>query len=158
MKKIILITGVMLCTLLQAKAQEKQEIASTSYMLHTGNTVANDNLSFNLSNDPGKGAVKDYAYYLRKKKNNLTAGLVTLGAGLVLSGIGLVTPTNSTSYDTDETAGILFIAGAASGIASIPLMIMAHVYGHQAKLELSKQKTGFGVPPGVSKDIIGITV
>jgi hypothetical protein len=159
MKKFILISGVLIFTLLQAKAQQgKQEIASTSNTLYKGNTVIKDNLSLNFSTYTGYQVPdKDYDYYMRKKKNNLTAGLVTLGSGLLLSGIGLITATNSTSFDTDMTAGILLIAGAASGIASIPLMIMSHVYGHKAKLELSNQKTGFGVPPNVSKDIVGIT-
>lgn len=160
MKKIILILSVIFLISNESKAQQKkQEIASTSYTLHKGNTVIKDNLSFNLSNNPGyHGPAKDYDYYMRKKKNHLTAGLVTLGAGVVLSGIGLITASNSTSFDTDATAGILLVAGAASGIASIPLMIMAHVYGHKAKLELSNQKTGFGVPPKVSKNITGITM
>jgi hypothetical protein len=156
MKKIIPILGLLMAIYTATKAQQgKQEITLNSY---TGNSVIKDNVSFNLSNDPGyQTPVKDYDYYLRKKKNNLTAGVITLGAGLVLSGIGLITATNSTSYDTDETAAVLLIAGAASGIASIPLMIMATVYGHKAKLELSNQKTGFGVPSNVSKDIVGVT-
>lgn len=160
MKRFILFTGVFLLTLLQAKAQqEKQEMASTSYLLLTGNTVIKENQPVNLSYNPGfHGPAKDYDYYLRKKKNNLTAGLVTLGGGLLLSGVGLLTASNSKSFDTDATAAVLFIAGAAAGIASIPLMIMSGVYAHKAKLELRKQKTGFGVPSNVSKDIVGITI
>ena len=159
MKKIILILSVIFLISNESKAQqEKQQIASAGYNLHKSNTVIKNNLPFNFSDNTGyHGPAKDYDYYMRKRKNNLTAGLVTLGAGLVLSGIGLITSTNSKSFDNDATAGVLFIAGAASGIASIPLMIMSGVYGHKAKLELSKQKTGFGVPRGGSKDIVGIT-
>lgn len=160
MKKSILMLSVIFLINMESKAQQgKQAFASTSYTLHKGNTVIKDNLSFNLSNNSGyQGPVKDYDYYMRKKKNHLTAGLVTLGAGVVLSGIGLITATNSNSFDNDMTAGVLLVAGAASGIASIPLMIMAHVYGHKAKLEFSNQKTGFGVPSNVSKHITGITM
>ncbi len=159
MKKIILIFGIIFFINNESNAQQQnQDIASAGYSLHKSNTIIKENIFFNLSNNPGyKGPAKDYDYYIHKKKNNLTAGLVTLGAGLVLSGIALITSSNSKSFDNDATAGVLFIAGAASGIASIPLMIMAHVYGHKAKLELSNQKTGFGMPPGVSKDIVGIT-
>lgn len=149
----------MLFILSQATAQqETHTLASTNYTLHKGSAFMTDNPSLNLSNNPGyQGPAKDYNYYLRKKKNNLTAGLVTLGSGLLLSGIALITSNNSKSFDDDATAGVLFIAGAASGIASIPLMIMSHVYNHKAKLMLSEQKTGFGVPSNVSKDITGIT-
>ncbi len=158
MKKII-ITSAMIFTLLEAKAQqEKQIVAATSYMLPTGNTVIKDNLSFNLSNDPGyRVLANDYDSFMKKKKNNLIAGLVTLGAGLVISGIGLITLTNSNGFENDSNPGVLFVVGAASGIVSIPLMIRANVYSHKAKLELKNQKTGFGVPANVSNDITGIT-
>ena len=148
MKKFILVLGLVAATQLQTKAQqEKQFIAAGHYT------------SFNARYSPGNNLPeKDYNYYMQKRKNNLTAGLVTLGAGLALSGIGLITASNSTSIDTDVTAAILLIAGAASGIASIPLMIMAGVYGHKAKLEFKNQKTGFGVPSNVSKNIAGITM
>lgn len=159
MKKII-ITSAMFFTLLQAKAQqEKQIVAATSYMLPADNTVIKDNLSFNLSNDLGyRGPSNDYDSFMKKKKNNLTAGLVTLSAGLVISGIGLITLKNSNGFENDSNPGVLFVVGAASGIVSIPLMIMATVYSHKARLELKNQKTGFGVPANVSNDITGITL
>ena len=148
MKKIILILGLIIVTQLQTKAQqEKQFIAAANYttlksMYSSGNNLPD----------------KDYDYYMRKRKNNLTAGLVTLGAGVVFSGIGLLigTKTNA-SFDDAATGAVITIIGAASGIASIPCMIMATVYKNKAKVQLSTQKTGFGVPPGVSKDIVGIT-
>ena len=148
MKKIILILGLIIVAQLETKAQqEKQLIADANYttlkpMYSSGNNLPE----------------KDYAYYKQKRKDNLTAGLVTLGAGLALSGIGWISASNSTSIDTDVTAAILLIAGAASGIASIPLMIMAGVYGHKAKLEFKNQKTGFGVPSKMRKNITGITM
>lgn len=161
MKKIILILAVIFLISNKSKAQQlNQEIASTSYTLHKGNTVIKDNLSFNFSDNPGyHGPAKDYDYYMAKRKNNLTAGLVTLGAGVLLSGIGLLiaTPANA-SLDNAATGGVITVIGAASGIASIPCMIMATVYKHRAKMQLSSQKTGFGVPPGVSKDIVGVTL
>lgn len=150
MKKSILILGFIICINMQSKAQQQSQfIVATGY-----NTAKPVSLSAIYYSGPDK----DYDYYMRKKKNNLTAGLVTLGAGLVLSGIGLITASNSTNIDTDATAAVLLIAGAASGIASIPLMIMANVYGHKARLMLKNQKTGFGVPPNMSQDITGITL
>jgi uncharacterized membrane protein YphA (DoxX/SURF4 family) len=160
MKKVILILGVIFLISNGSKAQQQnQEVASTGYNLYKSNAIIKDNLSFNFSDNASyNGPAKDYDYYMRKKKNNLTAGVVTLGAGLLLSGIGWATASNSNSFDNDATAAILLIAGVASGIASIPLMIMATVYGHKAKLELSNQKTGFGVPSNVGKSITGVTL
>jgi hypothetical protein len=37
-------------------------------------------------------------------------------------------------------------------------MIMASSYKEKARLEIKNQKTGFGVPPHVSKDITGISL
>ena len=149
MKKIILILGLITVTQLETKAQqEKQFIAAGHYT------------SLNAMYSPGNNLPeKDYNYYMQKRKNNLTAGLVTLGAGLVLSGIGLLiaTPANA-SFDNAATGGVITIIGAASGIASIPFMIMATVYKNKAKVQLSTQKTGFGVPSNVSKNIAGITM
>ena len=147
MKKILLTLGLIIAAQLATKAQqEKQFIAAANYttlksMYSSGNNLPD----------------KDYDYYMRKRKNSLIAGWVTLGAGVALSGIAWITSANSKSFDNDATAGVLFIAGAASGIASIPCMIMATVNKHKAKMQLGSQKTGFGVPAGVSKDIVGIT-
>jgi len=156
----MLSTAVLLFTLLQTKAQQKiQEIGSASYAMQKKITFPQHKVSILLTNTAGhNGPGKDYDYYMHKKRNNLTAGSITLGAGLLLSGIGLIVATNSSSFDDDATAGILFVAGAASGIASIPLMVMSFVYGHKAKVELTNQKTGFGVPSKVGKTITGITL
>ena len=135
-------------TQLETKAQqEKQFITAAKYTALKPTYSPGNNLPD-----------KDYDYYMRKRKNNLTAGWVTLGSGVLLSGIGLLIGTNANaSFDDAATGGIITVIGAASGIASIPCMIMASVYKHKAKVQLSSQKTGFGVPPGVSKDIVGIT-
>ncbi len=156
MKKLNLLAVAMLFIQLQTSAQqEKQSDVAFGYQTLKGNVV-------NLANSKYESAnysdLKDYAYYLQKKKNNLTAGLVTLGAGLAFSGIGLITASNSSNIDSDVTAAVFLIVGAASGIASIPLMVMANVYGHKAKISLSNQKTGFGLPSRADKNIAGLTI
>jgi hypothetical protein len=109
--------------------------------------------------DPG---VKDYDFYMKRSRNQRIVGWSTLGAGLLLSAVGLLVATNSSDDiydDSDETtAGVLLATGAASGIVSIPFMIMASVNKHKAKVMLNNQKTGFGVPPNVSKNIPGISL
>ena len=148
MKKIIFILTLIVVAQLPTKAQqEKQFLAAVNYttlkpMYSSGNNLPD----------------KNYDYYMSKRKNNLTAGYVTLGAGVLFSGIGLIIATNSNaSFDDAATGGVITAIGAACGIASIPCMIMATVYKHKAKMQLSTQKTAFGVPSGVSKEIVGIT-
>ena len=155
MKKLNLFAVTILFVHLQTIAQqEKQFDVAFNYQTLKRNIVNPANLKYENSNNSSE---KDYAYYLQKKKSTLTAGLVTLGAGLVFSGIGWATASNSNSFDNDATAAVFLIAGAVSGITSIPLMIMASVYGHKAKLAFSNQKTGFGVPTKAGKNIPGLT-
>jgi hypothetical protein len=154
MKKIILILGLIIVTQLETKAQqEKQFIAVANYttlkpMYSSG---------YNLPE-------KDYAYYNRKSRNQRITGLSLLGGGLVLGVAGiLVTSSNSTYSDVNyesrgETAVTLFILSAATGIASIPFMILAHVNKTKARAALSVQKTSFGIPGMTEKNIAGLTV
>jgi hypothetical protein len=73
-------------------------------------------------------------------------------------GLLLASGDYATNSANSSTAATLTVAGAVSGIVSIPFMIMASVYKHKAKAMVSSQKTGFGVPGNVSKDIVGITL
>ncbi len=101
---------------------------------------------------------KDYEFYMKKSRNHRTVGWATLVGGVVLSGIGLlVANADYASGNEADGAATLTIAGAVSGIVSIPFMIMASAYRHKAKMMLSSQKTGFGIPvkPG---NITGISV
>lgn len=154
MKKYIIVIVVMLLTIQQSQAQQpEQEIATVNFGNKPG-TIARLNeitLRFNAVSINGPG----YEHYMKKRKKNLTVGVVTLGAGLLFSGIGLISVSN---YDKDNTSAYLFIAGAVSGIVSIPFMIMATINGHKAKLELKNQQTGFGVPANVGKQIPGLTM
>jgi hypothetical protein len=103
---------------------------------------------------------KNEEFYFRRSKNYRIVGWSTLGAGLLLSGIGLIAANGDYAKNNanSNTAGVLTVAGAVSGVVSIPFMILASVYKHKAKAMVSNQKTGFGVPANVTKDITGITV
>lgn len=159
MKNYFLLLGLTIATQFDLKAQEVTEFASAVEHIASSPATSQQEKSYlnssflSINNGPGN----DYDYYIRKKRNTLTAGLVTLGAGLAASGIGLLVSSNS-SLDDDGTAAILFISGAASGIASIPLMAISLGYNHKAKLALKEQQTGFGVPPKVGKTITGISI
>lgn len=86
-------------------------------------------------------------------------GWATLVGGVVLSGIGLLVANAdyASGNDQADAAATLTVAGAVSGIVSIPFMVMGTVYKHKAKVMLSSQKTGFGIPvkPG---NITGVSV
>ena len=148
MKKSILVLGLILSISIESKAQlQSQFIVATGY---------NTTKQVSLSATHYSGPEKDYDFYLRRSKNYRNVGWATLIGGVVLSGVGILLATGDT-YGASTTPVVFLIAGAASGIVSIPFMIMASVTGHKAKLMLTNQKTGFGVPPHVSKDITGIT-
>jgi hypothetical protein len=110
-----------------------------------------------MSNQPPK----DHDLYLQRSRNQRITGLVLLGTGLVSSGIAVLLATsNNTNYNSNNgsTAVALFIIGAATGIASIPFMVLAHVNKNKAKVEVTGQKTGFGLPRNIGKEITGITL
>lgn len=124
-------------------------------ILHDINTIRGNNyLTMNYSPD------KDQEFYKRRSKNYRIVGWSTLGAGVVLSGVGILLANGdyASTHPNSNTAGVLTVAGAASGIVSIPFMIMASVYKHKASAMVNSQRTGFGTPPNVSSYITGITV
>jgi len=152
MKKSILMLSVIFLIAMELKAQQESQLI-TANSLSTTNPV-----SFSMASYSGPD--KDADFYLRRSKNQRIAGWATLGGGLLLSGIGflIINADVTTNSGNDGTAAVLFITGAASGIVSIPFMIMARANKHKAKLMLSNQKTGFGVPQHVDKNIMGVTM
>jgi len=160
MKKILLTATVIFFTISQATAQvNKQADAAPNYEIQKSEAADPIKSVPKIVDFPSnKGVEKDYAYYLQKKNNHLTAGIVTLSAGLVFSGIGWIITSNSKSVENEDFGAIFLVAGATFGIASIPLMAIAHGYGSKARLALSNQKTGFGVPAKVSRNITGLTI
>jgi hypothetical protein len=152
MKKSILMLGVIFLINLESKAQQESRYVAANSL----STVKPVSFSMQAYGGPDK----DADFYFQKSKNHRTVGWATLGGGIVLSGIGLLIANGdyATNSANSSTAATLTVAGAASGIVSIPFMIMASVYKHKAKAIVSSQKTGFGVPGNVSKDIVGITL
>lgn len=154
MKKSIFMLGVLFFMNMESKAQQEKSFIATNSL----STIKPVSLSIQSYSGPDK----DADFYLRRSKNYRIVGWSTLGLGLVASGAGLLVSTNaSNSFNSnanDDAAVALFLVGSVSGIASIPFMIMATSYKHKAKAMISSQKTGFGVPTNVSKDIVGITL
>ncbi len=153
MKKIIPVALILLLTGSVTNAQN----ASSNQLLAKKDITGQVSLLENgrYSNAPEK----DYDFYMKKARNHRTVGWATLVGGVVLSGVGLLLANAdyATSSEQVDAAATLTVAGAVSGIVSIPFMVMGSVYRHKAKMMLSSQKTGFGVPvkPG---NITGISV
>jgi hypothetical protein len=152
MKKSILILGLIISFQMEAMAQQESQFTGTT-LYNTATPVL-----FPSSTSPGPD--KDYDFYMRRSKNHRIVGWSTLIGGVVLSGIGLLIANADYGYNDNgsSTAGVLTVAGAVSGIVSIPFMIMASAYKRKAKLMVGNQKTGFGLPANVSQDITGITL
>lgn len=153
MKKSILMLGIIFLINMESKAQ-KESLFISGNNLSTTKTVS---FSMPVYSAPDN----DANFYLHRSKNYRIVGWSTLGAGLIASGAGLLLATNNSNYyssSNDDAAALLFLFGAVSGITSIPFMIMASVYKQKARLLMTSQKTGFGVPSNVGKDITGITM
>lgn len=170
MKKIILILSLIAVNHMETKAQQETQSTTATYLTAIKFTSFPEQNTFSKNGYlSGKNDTdKDYNYYMQKSKRQRTVGWVTLGSGIVLSGIGLLIAGNSEPTtdiygnliddDNSSIAAVLTIAGAASGIVSIPFMIMASSNRHKAKVILKAQKTGFGVPQNVDKNIMGVTM
>ena len=162
MKKITPLMVLAAATFLNTKAQNHL-MTDAGYISAPAANIDYSKKTFTASTNhipsDSTGTVKDHAYYIQKSKNQRTAGLVLLGAGLVASGFGLLIGTgNNASFDDTQTGVTIMGIGALSGIVSIPLMIMAHANRNKARLLLSSQKTGIGIPLKYGKELTGFTV
>jgi hypothetical protein len=160
MKKNILILGLIITTQLVAKAQQQINfVTATDYTALKKLPITQRNTFAKSIYTPSNNLLnKDYKYYMHKRKNALTTGWITLGAGIIFSGVGILMASKSTSQNAGSTGGVLTIAGAVSGIVSIPFMIMANVYKQKARLQISSQQTSFCAPFNFSKSITSVTL
>lgn len=156
MKKMILVISFFTAIQPALIAQKKSAAGDFFYAQNSSTTgMLKASLNYPLTDS---SIVKDHAFYMQRSRNQKTAGLVLLGSGVLLSGIGLIISTrNDASFDQTETGVIIMGVGAAAGIASIPLMIMAHANRNKAKLMLSNQATGYGIP-FKSGELTGVTL
>ena len=161
MKKIILILGLIFSIHMVTKAQqEKQFITATNFTALKPITS-----SFYIPTD-STVIIKDYAYYMKKSKNQKIAAFTLLGGGALLTGIGVLTfpkdynifGNSSSTENQANISAVIVVVGIAAMAASIPFFISSPINKHRAKLKINNQKTGFGTPPNVSKLITGITL
>ncbi|MBL0182795.1 MAG: hypothetical protein IPP96_11085 [Chitinophagaceae bacterium] len=103
--------------------------------------------------------------YLQKSRNQKIAGWCFVGAGAVGLAIGLASfPKGDLLFPSDEDASkadratTITIIGSALLIGSTPFFILSNVNKRKARLSVSSNKTGFGVPSKVNKNITGITM
>ncbi len=162
MKKIILILGLILSIHMVTKAQQESRFTTVSNFTSlktTGTTI------YTLSDSTI--IVKDYAYYMKKSRNSKIASFSLLGGGFIIAGIGaLMYPKNydpiwgndATTESKADAATTVIVVGIAAMLTSIPFTILSSVNKRKANLMVTSQKTGFGVPQNVSKDITGITM
>lgn len=158
MKKITLLAASFALGLFTAKAQftsvskdqtafQQTKIAPPSYF-ETGQSL-----------ELKQTGPDDASVYRKKSRTNMTIGLVLLGTGLVSGVVGvLVANDNDINSDNGSAAATLFIISAVTGAASIPFMAMAMSNHHKAKAAMKNEKTGWGMPPGKSRDLYGLSL
>lgn len=162
MKKILLILAIIFPGYTIVNAQQIDLSLTNKDQPAITNTVNLPNNSF-LKNNPSasaKSPEKGYDFYNTKSRNQRIIGLSLLGAGLVLGVSGILVSSNNnntTDYvQRDRTISTLFILSGATGIASIPFMILAHDSKNKARAALSGQKTF--IPGKGNSYVTGLTV
>ena len=105
----------------------------------------------------------DYNLYKKRARTHRTIGLSLLGAGVVLGVTGIIVASaddgdnyNGFGERNDDAAATLFLFSAATGVASIPFMIIAHVNNSKAKAILKNQ--GACIPGRGTVPVAGVTV
>ena len=175
MKKLIIVTMFLLSKVWATNAQQlnstqpgnektASETITGNMNLNTSQNMPEKN-EFKLSPEPEP--VHDKAYYLKKSRNNKTASWCFMGGGALLMGIGALTfpkdydiifGNSSEKENKADVSTALIVVGGAVMLSSIPFTVMASVNKRKANAMVASQKTGSGiVPPGVGKNITGIT-
>jgi hypothetical protein len=175
MKKLILVAVIFLSFGLATNAQQANIDLFQNEMTATKIPASKINLNHShflsaknvLQFTPAPEPVHNKDYYLKKSRDNRIASLCLVGGGFVIAGIGALTfpkdydmifENGSEKESQADASTALIIAGSAVMLSSIPFTVLASVYKRKANLMVTSQKTGFGVPANVSKDITGITL
>ena len=175
MKKLIIVAMFLLSKAWATNAQQLNSTQSgnekTASETITGNMNLNTSQNMPEKNEfqlnPNPETVHDKADYLKKSLNNKTASWCLMGGGALLMGIGALTfpkdydiifGNSSEKENKADASTALIIVGCAAMLTSIPFTVMASVNKRKANLTVTSQKTGFGVPFYVSKNIPGITL
>lgn len=87
-----------------------------------------------------------YDFHIQKRKNNKTAGWITLGSGvaMIIGGVA-INISGGVLGDSDETSKGLWLSylGGAVTLVSIPLFISAGKHKRKAKIQLQNGAVGF---------------
>ena len=176
MKKITIVAFILFTKVWATNAQQlnitqpENELAAS--VMTAGNMNLNTSHNLPVKNElqlsPDPVPVHDKAYYMKKSRNNRTASWCLMGGGAVLMGIGALTfpkdydiifGNSSEKENKADAATALIVVGAAVMLTSIPFTVMASVNKRRANAMVASQQTGSGVvPPGVGKNITGITI
>ena len=70
--------------------------------------------------------------------------------------VGIFFPDESEPDHSGEN--VLLLVGGSAVIASVPLFIASSKNKFKARLMIANQKTAFGVPKGVARNITGLTL
>ena len=160
MKKTILILATLIACHITTTAQQEQSLISNlnagiekNIMVFPGTGQANS-----VSSSVNSNTDNEYESYKPRSRNLRITGLSLLGGGLIMGVSALLISSNNNSYSDsrDKTITTLFILSAATGIASIPLMVLAHVNNTKARAAMSTQKTF--IPGKGNSYLTGITL
>jgi hypothetical protein len=88
-----------------------------------------------------------YDYHIQKHKKFKKTGFILLGAGGGAMLTGILIASASDSWNGVGSGALVFTAGLASTIASIPVFIIGNSDKRQANLILETGKIGFGGLP-----------
>ncbi len=139
-------------------------IVATTTNAQQVSVPANSFIVKNNAAPPGPSGVNEEL--MRKSRNQRTAGWCFVGAGAVGLVVGLASfpkdgdilfPSAEEETKADRATTITVI-GSALMLGSIPFFVLSNVNKRKARISVSSQSTGLGIPPGVSKYVTGVSL
>jgi hypothetical protein len=91
--------------------------------------------------------------YLQQSEKQKKAGLIMIGAGAGTAGLGILLAANSNSFDSPAFGGgiILFLAGSASTVIGVPIIISSASKARKAaQLSIGAKTTQLFIPDNPS--------
>lgn len=157
MKQLLLLIVLQItCHITKAQEAVTEKISSRLFFNATAQAPSFNNTDLHFPND-------EYEMYNRRSRTMRVTGLSLLGVGLISGVTALLIATNNDSnrsYEAidrdDRTSTTLFVVSAATGIASIPFMILAHANKSKAKAALKTQ--GAYIPGKGTIPVTGVSL
>jgi hypothetical protein len=162
MKRLILTAGLILAIHAITGAQ--------NLAVNTGTRQMNPGINeqhYNFTEDSSSRKTGKFDFYMKKSSNKKAAAWILLGGGTLCAAIGSLTfpsdydmifNSNDATQNQARFSSIITLVGIAAMLSSIPFFISSSLNRHKAHVGIGSQKTAYGIPVKIAKEVTGLTL